>query len=255
MKRCPKLSLVQTEELSLALRRPTDEKELKRIQAILLVDQEQPKEQIRLLTGFGKTRAFVLRKQYQTHGLTAIKSKPENPKRLLTKKQRVEIEAILQETDAPKRLYGVSFWTTGILAKHIFTTYGVSYKSRTSYYLIFKEAKFSYHKPGMVSVKRDEQAGAVWRKETEEKIKVAWNDPDTVILAEDEVILSTQTTVQKVWLPTNQFPKIESTTQRKNKSIYGFLNLKTGKEHAIAFERQNMFMTTSTSVYPENLSN
>ncbi len=257
MKRCPKLTIAQTTELSLALRRPTDEKELKRIQAIFLVDQHQPKEQICLLTGFGKTRAFTLRKQYQSHGITVIKSKPKNPKRLLTRNQRGEIEALLRDADAVKRLYGVSFWTTGMLAKHIQKTYGVVYKSRTSYYLLFKEAKFSYHKPGMVSIKRDEAKVAIWRMDTKKKLETAWHDSSTIILAEDEVILSTQTTVQKVWLPTNQFPKVESTTQRKNKSVYGFLNLKTGKEHAVSFERQNMFNTTKAlhhirRIYPKN---
>lgn len=257
MKHCPKLTIVQTTELSLALKHPTDEKELKRIQAILLVNQHQPKEQIRLLTGLGKTRAFSLRKQYQSHGITAIKSKPKNPKRLLTKHQRMEIEQILRDPEQPKYLFGVPFWTTGLLAKHILKTYTVQYRSRTSYYLLFREAKFSYHKPGMVSIKRDEKAVAVWRKETKEKMKQAWSDPNIVILAEDEAILSTQTTVQKVWLPTNQFPKVESTTKRKNKSIYGFLNLKTGREHALVFERQNMFNTTKAlqhirRIYPKN---
>lgn len=257
MKRCLKLTIVQTTELSLALKHPTDEKELKRIQAIFLVDQHQPKEQIRLLTGFGKTQAFSLRKHYQSLGITAIKSKPKNPKRLLTRNQRKEIEKLLGDADGAKSLHGISFWTTGMLAKHILKTYGVVYKSRTSYYLLFKEARFSYHKPGMVSIKRDETKVALWRMDTKKKLDTAWHDPSTIILAEDEVILSTQTTVQKVWLPVNQFPRVESTTQRKNKSVYGFLNLKTGKEYAIAFERQNMFNTTKAlhhirRIYPKN---
>lgn len=256
MKLCPKLTSDQISELTATLKHPTDEKELKRIQAILMVNQGQPKEQIRLLTGLGKTRAFILRSKYQQSGLSVIKSQPKNPKRLLTRKQRIEIEKLLQDQSAPQRLFGVSWWTTGMLAKHILSAYKVAYKSRTSYYLIFKEAKFSYHKPGMVSIKRDEAKVVSWRKETQEKLKAAWKDPDTVILAEDEVILSTQTTVQKVWLPTNQFPKVESATQKKNKSVYGFLNLKTGTEHAIAFETQNMFNTTKAlhhirRIYPQ----
>jgi transposase len=257
MKRCPKLTSVQQEELSIALKHPSDEKELKRIQAIFLVDQEQSKNQISLLTGFGKTRAFVLRRLYQSQGISVIKSKPKNPKRLLTKAQRGAIEALLQDKQSTQRLYGVSFWTTGMLAKYILNTYGVQYKSRTSYYVLFKEGRFSYHKPGMVSVKRDEGKVAVWRQETKKKLQAAWEDPTTIILCEDEVVLSTQTTVQKVWLPTNEYPKVESTTQRKNKSVYGFLNMKTGRQHAISFERQNMFNTTKAlqhirRIYPKN---
>ena len=65
-----------------------------------------------------------------------------------------------------------------------------------------------------------------------------------IILAEDEMILTTQTTIQKVWLPQGEYPKIEcSTGGRKRRSVYGFLNLKTGDEHAFKTEKQNMYVT------------
>lgn len=69
-------------------------------------------------------------------------------------------------------------------------------------------------------------------------------EPDTIILAEDEMILTTQTTIQKIWLPQGEYPKIEcSTGGRKRRSVYGFLNMKTGDEHAFKTEKQNMYVT------------
>lgn len=65
-----------------------------------------------------------------------------------------------------------------------------------------------------------------------------------MVLCEDEMIISTRTTFQKIWLKKGEYPKIEVSDTKKNKSIYGFLNLKTDKEHAFVRERQNMCITT-----------
>lgn len=88
-------------------------------------------------------------------------------------------------------------------------------------------------------------------------LKEAWADPDTVILAEDELILSTQTTFQKVWLPVNSYPKVAISHTRKVKAIFGFLNVKSGKEHAFSTNRINMFATKRMlqairRIYPKN---
>lgn len=55
--------------------------------------------------------------------------------------------------------------------------------------------------------------------------------------------LSTQTTVQKIWLPQGDYPKIEVASKRESRSIYGFLNVKTGQEHAFKTKWQSMYIT------------
>lgn len=51
------------------------------------------------------------------------------------------------------------------------------------------------------------------------KLEEAWQDPETVILTEDEMKLSTQTTFQKIWLPEGEYPKVAVSGTRKSKSI------------------------------------
>jgi len=119
----------------------------------------------------------------------------------------------------------------------------VEYKSKTSECLLFKEARFTYHKPGKVSEKRDESEIQEWRTEATKRISAVWNDANVVILAEDEMHLSNQTTTQKIWLPEGQFPKIEIARTRDACSVYGFLNIKTGTEHAFKTKWQNMYIT------------
>jgi hypothetical protein len=139
--------------------------------------------------------------------------------------------------------YDSDYWTTSILGDLIKQRYNVQYKSKTSFYLIFKQAKFSYRKPGRIYHLRDEKEIQEWQKTNKPLLEEAFQQENTVILAEDEMILSTQTTLQKIWLLQGENPKIEVSQKKENRSIYGFLNIKTGKEQAFKAQKQNMFIT------------
>lgn len=56
------------------------------------------------------------------------------------------------------------FWSTRILATVIKRKYGVVYASRTSYYVLFKKASFSFHLPGKQYEKADAEVVAKWEK-------------------------------------------------------------------------------------------
>jgi len=252
---CPKLSSEQIRELT-ARREETDSlSEFKKIQAILLLDGGDKPEVVTKITGLKRSRIFGLRKAYLTLGLKAVASRPRRVFQLLTRKQIAEVESWLTHKKPPDFDYESPFWTTSILADLVWSKFKVKYQSKASYYLLFKRVKFTFHKPGRVFERRDEQEVAKWKAKAKKAIRKVWNDSHTIILAADEMILSTQTTFQKIWLPANQFPKIQVSNTRKNKSIYGFLNIKTGVEHAFATDWQNMQITVKVlaklrKVYP-----
>ena len=209
------------------------------------MNEGSPKERIKSFTGYSRAHAFKLKQRYISEGIDCLTDKREGkPKELLTKKER---EAIIEtvKTKTPRDVGYVSeHWTTGILGNWIEQEYKAKYKSKTSLYLVFKQAKFTYHKPGTIYHEHNDQEVAQWEKETKPKLNQLFQEKDTVILVEDEMILTTQTTTQKVWLPQGEYPKIEcSTGGRKRRSVYGFLNLKTGDEHAFKTEKQNMYVT------------
>lgn len=219
--------------------------ETKRAQAVILLDRMADMQDIGILTDLSRSQIFNVRKRFLAQGITALKDKREGkPKELLTKKERkIIIETV--KTKTPKDCGYVSeHWTTGILGNWIEQEYKAKYKSKTSLYLVFKQARFTYHKPGMVYREHNEQEIEQWRKQAKPKLKRLLKEKDTIILAEDEMILTTRTTIQKVWLPQGEYPKIEcSTGGRKRKSVYGFLNIKTGDERAFKTEKQNMYVT------------
>lgn len=214
-----------------------------RAQAIILLQRGMPKEEIRSLTGYSRSQAFRIKAKYFNEGIVSLTDKREGkPKEILSKKQRKEIVETVK-SKLPNKLGFVSdHWTTGILGKWIEEKYEVKYKSKTSLYLVFKKASFTYHRPATRYDKRDEKEVSEWRKKTR---KILENiDSNTIMLAEDEMILTTETKIQKVWLPEGEYPKIIcSTGGRKRRNVYGFLNLKTGEETAFKTEYQNMFVT------------
>lgn len=258
MRVCPKLSEEQLVELKSWLRSSKDGSEVKRIQAVILINTRQDPVQISSLTGYSRSRIFSLRKEYLTLGIESLKTKRKGePKTLLTRKQLQMVVQTVKGKNPQDLGYQSKFWTTGILADWIEREFKVKYKSKTSYYVIFKRIKFTFHKPGRVFEKRDEKEVRKWKIEARKIIDKVWNDPEWVILASDEMILSTQTTFQKIWLPQGEYPMVEISNTRKNKSIYGFLNVKTGKEHAFLADWQNMhitrrILTRVRQIYPKN---
>lgn len=256
MERCQKLKQKQINELREAIKTSKKADEVKRAQAIIMVDGNGSDESITVMTGYQRRQAYGLRKKYLEHGIESIVDKRQGkPKELLTRRQREEIIETVKSKTPQAVGYACEHWTSGLLADYIETKYSVKYKSKTSLYVIFRKSSFTYHKPGRKYHLRDEQEVALFRKKANKMLEKAWPENNTVILCEDEMILSTQTTFQKIWLPKNEYPRIEISNTRKNRNVYGFLNVKTGTEHAWKTEYQNMFITKNVlrelrKIYP-----
>ncbi|MEK6571959.1 MAG: IS630 family transposase, partial [Bacteroidota bacterium] len=219
--------------------------EVRRAQAVLLLSRCIPTDTIILVTGLSKSRIFGLYGAYLKHGSDTLRDKRQGkPKELLTKKQRDELVTIVGKK-TPKQLGFVSeFWTSGILGKWIEEKYDVKYKSKTSLYLVFRKASFSYHKPERRYHEHDEQEVKTWRKVNKSLIEKHFTDSKTVILTADEMILTTKTTTQKVWLPQGETVRVDvANSSIERRQVYGFLNVKTGQEHAFKTMKQNMLVT------------
>lgn len=222
------------------------------------MNERSPKERIKSFTGYSRAQAFRLKQRYLREGIGCLTDKRiGKPKELLAKKEREEIIETVK-TKTPKDCgFASEHWTTGILGKWIEQKYKAKYKSKTSLYLVFRQAKFSYHKPGRVYDKHDDAEVEKWKKSAKPKLAKLLKEKDTVILTADEMILTTETTMQKVWLRIGEYPKIECATGgRKRRNVYGFLNMKTGVEHAFKTELQNMYITKEIlekirAIYPK----
>lgn len=219
--------------------------EVRRAQSVLLLNEGVPVVAISRITRLSRTRMFVIYAAYSECGTDAFRDKRQGkPKELLTKKQRSEIITTVGKK-TPKQLgFGSEFWTTGLLGAWIEQTYDVKYKSKTSLYLVFRKASFSYHKPERRYHEHNEQEVRTWQKATRPLMEKHFADPKTVILTADEMILTTKTTTQKVWLPQGETVRVDvANSSIERRQVYGFLNIKTGQEHAFKTMKQNMTVT------------
>lgn len=227
------------------VRSASTKEEALRAQAVLLTGEKGGGERVQSLTGLTRTHAVHLKQRYLDEGAACLTDKRKGkPKELLTKKQRKVVEETLK-TKTPNALgYAHEHWTSSILGDWIEKKYKIKYKSKTSLYLIFKKVSFTYHRPGAKYDERDDAEVAKWRKTAARKLNILLKEKNTVILTGDEMVLTTATTIQKVWLPVGEYPKIEVRTgTRLRRHVYGFLNLKTGEEHAWKTDYQTMFVT------------
>ncbi len=258
MQKRNKLTLKQEQELqSIVGDSKSSGREVRRAQAVWLLNQKTRIKAIIELTDYSRRQIFDLRKNYLKKGISTLKDKKKGkPKELLTRKQLSEIVKIIKEKTPQTYGYDSDYWTTGIVGNLIESECKVKYKSKTSIYLIFKQAKFTYHKPDRLYQARNEQEIENWKKEAKIKIKQALSEKETIILAADEMSLSTQTTVQKIWLPEGEYPRIKVATKRDSRSIYGFLNIRNGQAHGFKTKWQNMYETYEVlgklrKVYPD----
>ena len=219
--------------------------EINRAQGILLVSAGISAEIIESLTGLEKSTLVKIRKKYIRNGIKAISSNRKEKKfrSLLTKQQREEIYTMLY-SQTPKD-YGRyhTYWTPSILGDVILERYGVKYKSKSSMHLIFKQSKFTYHKPEKIYEKRNEELIDQWKKDNNEYIQQILKDEEVVVLCADEMILTSQTTTQRIWLPEGVAPFIQHSNTKKRRSLYGFLNIKTGEQMAFKADKQTSDIT------------
>lgn len=211
------------------------------------------------LSGYTKDHAKRLRRNYLKEGIAAFNDKRTSQReRILTKAEREQVILTLK-TKQPKDVLSDSIeeqWSVFLLGQYILEQTGKKYKSKTSHYLLFYEAKLTWHKPGKVYEKADPAKKITWEKDTKPILEQYWQEEDTVILCEDEMVLTSSTTTQKIWLPKGEYPPVmETNSTRKRKSFYGFLNLKTGAEHAFITDWQNMYITVEVltklrKIYP-----
>lgn len=220
--------------------------EVLRAQGLLLLEEKVSNEMIEALTSLKRATLVKLRKKFLKQGIEAIASKrpKKKTKSLLTKAQREEIKDMLHnETPQNYGWNNVVYWSTTILGALILQLYGVKYKSKSSLYVIFKQSKFTAHLPTIQYEKRNQKLIDEWKATNKKEIEEALQDPNTVVITEDEMIITSQTTTQRVWLPQGAVVNIECSNTRKRKSIYGFLNIKTGEEFAFKSDRQTSVIT------------
>lgn len=122
--------------------------------------------------------------------------------------------------------YGYSNWDGPSLSDFILKEFGVEFSVRACQKLMH-ELGFSLIRPQTYPSLGESDEGA--RDRFRREIAAAYNDPSKILVFQDEVHFTIQTTVTRKWTLRGSEPRVKSYPGRKNISYSGFVITKTGQ--------------------------
>jgi transposase len=156
-----------------------------------------------------------------------IPQKPKGPECRLTDEQLEQVRQILIESP---REYGFnkSNWSMPVLKIWISREFGINYSASSLYDLVHRIG-FSMQRPKKKCKNADPEKQEAFKKELKDLVENA--DDDTVILYEDEAIITDEPTTTGKWAPVGKQPVVQTNSKgsRKRRVIFGACNPKTGE--------------------------
>jgi len=135
-----------------------------------------------------------------------------------------------------------AYWNLSELQEHLQQSYNVIYKSKQSYYDLFKAAGISWKKSQSRNPKKNPEEVAAKREEIKHKFKI-WREAvlmgDLVLLFVDECHLLWGDVCGYVWGRTDQRIEIPVTNDRERQTYFGALNCLSGEMLLQAYPKGN----------------
>jgi transposase len=157
----------------------------------------------------------------------------------LTSAQREEVLDVLSRPPSDSGI-PVQFWSVPDLAHWLDVTFDVVYESPESYHFLFKAAGLSFHNPEPFDRRRATEDEINARmKEIREEIAPALADPDTIVVAADEVRIDQEAIIRKAWYTKGTKTKLKVNRERAAQSYIGFLSQTTGQCELLRMPWQN----------------
>jgi len=124
-KHTPKLNTEEIYKLKELRQKSDNANDVQKCNAVLMLNNGIKISVITEYTDLKRSSIYSLKKMYLDKGIEALKSKSKNAKRLLTKQQLVELSNDIKMKSPVDFGYDESFWTTAILADHVWEEYRV----------------------------------------------------------------------------------------------------------------------------------
>ena len=158
---------------------------------------------------------------YGFESLRAVKQTGRPSK--LSNKQKEKIKGVIKEDPTA---YGYTNWDGPSLSDFISKEFDVEYSIRACQKL-FHELGFALIRPQTYPSlnEPDEDAREAFKK----RVAEVFSDPSTILIFQDEVHFSIQSTITRGWAQKGSEPKVKSYLERRNASYSGFVVPETGK--------------------------
>lgn len=166
--------------------------------------------------------------RYNACGLDGlIPQKPKGPECWLTEDQLAKVYQVLSESPR-EHGFNKSNWSMPVLKIWISREFGINYAACSLYDLVHRIG-YSMQRPKKQCKNADSVKQESFKNELKELVENA--DDDTVILYEDEAIITDEPTTTGKWAPIGKQPIVQTNSKgsRKRRVIFGACNPKTGE--------------------------
>jgi putative transposase len=213
-----KLKDEEIERLEFFVKSNPEARELKRALSIKMAIQGHPHNFISQLLGVSKFFVSHWKKVFKVNGIEGIKLGYKGSRKYLTVEQIEETKEWLSSRE---------YWHLDELVNYVFIEYGVTYKSKQSYYDIFKSANISWKRTQKSNPKFNEE---LVKKKTEEindvlaKNQAEIESGRTVVLFLDECHLLHGDICGYIWGKTKIRIEIPIENEKNRQTYFGALN-------------------------------
>ncbi len=233
----------QINELNKFIKSRQDSRELKRAIAVKLALKKYPYLEIQSILNVSPSFITKWKKAFFAEGIKGLSLKYKGAKPLLNNSERPEILEWLKEKDA---------WDFPALSSYVFENYKIRFKSKQSYYNLFKQAGISWKKSQKKNPKKDPKQVEEVKKEITQKIsefqeKIQENNLSVFLV--DECHLLWGDVCGYVWGKTSERVEIPISNEREKQTYYGALNYQTKQFLTVAYKTADSEQTVDFVKY------
>ncbi len=213
----------QLDELIEFIKGKTDSRELKRALAAKLALEEYAYPKIQSILKVSAGFISKWKTTFLSQGIEGLLLKYKGAKPLLNAREKQAILEWLKQKD---------YWDLQELYSYILVNYQVSFKSKQSYYNLFKAAGIRNEKVSEEESQQRSRAGQKKKEEITEKL-VDWkekiNQNNLTVFLVDECHLLWGDICGYIWGKTSERIEVPMTNQKQKQTYYGALNYQTKK--------------------------
>lgn len=218
------------EELKATYRSCTDARLRTRILAVLQTWDGKPSTEVEqnIHMSASNVRKWVHR--YNEQGVLGLKdTRHSNRPSFLSEEQKQEVAVVLQKS--PRECgFNKSNWTMPLLKRWIGKQWGIHYKV-SSLYDVVHNLEFSLQRPRKQSRNAKKELQEQFKADLRDLLETC--DDDTVILYEDEAVITDEPTTTLKWAPKGKQPIVptDNVGSRERFVMFGAVNPVDGKVH------------------------
>jgi len=222
-------------------------REIRRSLAVKMLLKGYDTKDICDLSGVSDSSVSKWKIIYENKGADALLSGYKGSESFLTDIEKKEIISYLQS----KTHFGIEE-----LRDYIGNKYGVTYKSKQSYYELFYAAKLSWHKSRKTNPKKDDEKVLLKREEIQNKLNECESEiksGELCVFMEDECHLLWGDTLGYVWGKKNERIGVPITDQKERQTYYGVIDVYTEEAVSKSYDRGNGENTVSFVKYLQSI--